>query len=1001
MLLCLWSGASSLSALDGAGNITLAHNGVTTYKIIVPAAASASETTAASELGRLLRQMTGASATSFPVVTEGTEGSTTKVLAVGRTNRLTTAFPGTDLSALGADAILLKTSGDALFLAGEGTRGTLYAVNTFLEEYCGVRWWTPFAETIPSQPSLSVSRPDLVYKPQFSYRDTASQVFEGTYMNTKINKSTEGLAERHRFAARCRNNGDNDIPAEWGGNITLVASDKCYRDFHHFISLSEFWATHPEWFSSGWIYGSQLCLSNEAMRQEFLKRAKIWVAATPGQNEFVIMHNDNGGYCTCAACAAIDAAEESHSGSQVRFMNWLAEELEAYRPGIRLVMDAYIYSTKAPKLTRPRANLGILLCAPIRSQRLEDDSVFLGQWAGWKPIAPRILIWDYTVNFGSLLLPHPNLKHLGPNIKTMAAQGATGVFSQGNWWNTISDCEELKVWVIAHMLWDPSRDPDVLIQDFVTGYYGAAAEPVQSYLDLICSRGALSAGNTESASSWLSLADMNEATGHLNNARVLAAGDAALVERIDRIRITLDLQWLLGFRKYRKEADLTGASFLGPESALKALSDFRAANLRFRSYFNCEQYGYGTMGSYLNDMEALTVLGGKPLPPPYDQVPAADIKEFQENRFALLDGNATIVDDPLASDGKAVKNTCNHTSWNIQIQQKTLGKLYNMAGLEGNWTCLFFVRADAKKNVGTAMRAGAYTFKTGGNIHLYQTVPIQGLASNAYTMVEVGPLNLGTDALTTDVWAAPVNNPTDMDAFYIDRVVFVREKPKLLTPAAVTSGPVIGTSATLSVLAESIRPAYAAAMTYTWSTIGTPPAAVTFSPNGTGAAKTTSATFTKAGTYQFQVLIADGSGGTVTSSVAVTVSQTLTAIVVTPDSATLAPGAGQAFSAIARDQFGDELNPPPTMNWTVVGEALGTIGHDGHYSATTTAGTTMISATSQGVSGSAAITITPAEVSLTVSNGNGENGCGLGAAIGCLLFALLACVHGRADRRRR
>ncbi len=47
-------------------------------------------------------------------------------------------------------------------------------------------------------------------------------------------------------------------------------------------------------------------------------------------------------------------------------------------------------------------------------------------------------------------------------------------------------------------------------------------------------------------------------------------------------------------------------------------------------------------------------------------------------------------------------------------------------------------------------------------------------------------------------------------------------------------------------------------LTYTWATTGTPPAAVTFSANGTNAAKNTTATFTKAGTYTFQVTSGPG-----------------------------------------------------------------------------------------------------------------------------------------------
>src|ERR1019366_6200631 len=60
-------------------------------------------------------------------------------------------------------------------------------------------------------------------------------------------------------------------------------------------------------------------------------------------------------------------------------------------------------------------------------------------------------------------------------------------------------------------------------------------------------------------------------------------------------------------------------------------------------------------------------------------------------------------------------------------------------------------------------------------------------------------------------------------------------------------------------------------LTYTWAITGTPPAAVTFSSNGTNSAKNTTATFTKAGTYSFQVTVTDVSAQTAVGTVNVTV----------------------------------------------------------------------------------------------------------------------------------
>src|SRR5207244_8347156 len=55
-------------------------------------------------------------------------------------------------------------------------------------------------------------------------------------------------------------------------------------------------------------------------------------------------------------------------------------------------------------------------------------------------------------------------------------------------------------------------------------------------------------------------------------------------------------------------------------------------------------------------------------------------------------------------------------------------------------------------------------------------------------------------------------------------------------------------------------------LTYTWA-VTAGPSGVTFSANGTNAAKSSTATFTQAGTYTFQVTVTDQDGLTVTSQV--------------------------------------------------------------------------------------------------------------------------------------
>jgi hypothetical protein len=92
----------------------------------------------------------------------------------------------------------------------------------------------------------------------------------------------------------------------------------------------------------------------------------------------------------------------------------------------------------------------------------------------------------------------------------------------------------------------------------------------------------------------------------------------------------------------------------------------------------------------------------------------------------------------------------------------------------------------------------------------------------------------------------------------------------------ITSGPsanpaaVTGTTTALSVVATDDNPE--ANLTYTWATTGTPPAAVAFSANGTNAAKNTTATSTKPGSYGFQVTVRDQQGATAVGTLSVSVS---------------------------------------------------------------------------------------------------------------------------------
>jgi hypothetical protein len=176
--------------------------------------------------------------------------------------------------------------------------------------------------------------------------------------------------------------------------------------------------------------------------------------------------------------------------------------------------------------------------------------------------------------------------------------------------------------------------------------------------------------------------------------------------------------------------------------------------------------------------------------------------------------------------------------------------------------------------------------------------------------------------------------------------------PTVARPASATPSPVTGRTTSLSVLGAD--DGGEANLRYIWASTG--PAPVTFSVNGTNAAKTATATFSRAGTYTFAVTITDAGGLRVTSSVNVSVNQTLTSISVTPGTARVTVLHTLQFTATALDQFGQALAAQPVFTWTLTGR--GTISSTGLYTAPRRAGGPYtITASAGGIHGTAQVTV--------------------------------------------
>jgi hypothetical protein len=544
--------------------IRLADGGRSDYVIVLPAAADPVERTAASELQSHLAQATGARLEIRP---EDQAPADRPQIVLGQAARVRKLLPALDIKALGPDGVVLKTVGRDLVLCGRPPRGTLYAVYTFLEDVVGCRWWTSQESFVPKKPTLLIPPQDTTYAPALWYREAYYRdAFDGV------------------FAARSKCNGDGErVPAEYGGHYRFAGF---VHTFYQLLPPKKYFAAHPEWYSE--IHGkrtadgAQLCLANDQMREELVRNAKARLRAEPGTNLISISQNDWAGRCECPRCRAAEKEEGSPSGPLLRMVNAAAAEIQRDFPDVLVETLAYQYTRQPPLVVRPRENVVVRLCSiecsfaePLAGKR---NAAFRNDIEAWSRIAPHLFIWDYTANFQQFILPHPNLRVLAPNIRFFVDHRTMGLFEEGDMACGVGDFARLRTWLLAHLMWDPRRDPRGLMRDFAEGYYGPAAPHLLAYLDYVHDAversGIYLRCYAPDTGAWLTPADMNRATQLFDRAQAAVAGDALLAARVRRERLPLDHAWLLRYDALRHSAQQSGAEFLGPKDPAAACTAF-------------------------------------------------------------------------------------------------------------------------------------------------------------------------------------------------------------------------------------------------------------------------------------------------------------------------------------------------------------------------------------------------------------------------------------------
>jgi hypothetical protein len=499
---------------------TIVNQGKSTYRIVLPQHATPVESKAADELRAYIRRISDA---VLPIVSDSAPGQRWE-FHIGRTRSALQLLSDVDTFTLQEDGFTIRTIGDHILILGGTRKGTLYGVYALLEDYLGCRMYSADAVDVPRRATISLPVLNTTQVPFIRHREVHY-----------LNAMDRAYSDWHKLHS------SSDREQDWGMWV---------HTFDRLVPAHEYYAAHPEYFSmlgNRRIPNGQLCLSQPDIFPVLTGALKDLMATKPEAHYWSVSQNDNFNECKCDSCSAQNARYGASSGTILAFVNRVARMF----PDKTISTLAYQYTRTAPSGIAPAPNVNIMLCSIEcnRSRPIASDpgsASFRKDIGDWGKLTENILMWDYVVQFRNLVSPFPNLRVLQPNIRLFVKNNIRMMFQQGCGAN-VGEFGELRTYLIAKLLWNPDRNVDSVMNDFLNGYYGAAGKLIRMYIDTM--HDALERSGRpldiygypyDAVASYLTPELIHEYTRIFDRAEDQVRNNRTLLERVKNARLPLE-----------------------------------------------------------------------------------------------------------------------------------------------------------------------------------------------------------------------------------------------------------------------------------------------------------------------------------------------------------------------------------------------------------------------------------------------------------------------------
>lgn len=445
--------------------------------IVTDEAPTPQESYAAERLKYYLDRITGR---DVPVITDSDEAE--YEISVGATDRSENDFS----SAADGSYTITSTETDVI-IHGAGNKGTINGVYAFLEKYCGCHWYEKDVIVTPESSALTVPAGiDEEYTPFFEYSETDTTSARDPEFSV-ANGLTGGIYKK--------------LTAEQGYAVEYLGGSS-HTLVNRYCKPSVYFDEHPEYFAlcDGVRTGTQLCLTNEDVKDTVTKEVLELLEEkhNPAATEQIlsITQADNGEYCRCESCAALDSTYGSPAGTMLAFVNEIAGRIKATGKYDNIVFDtfAYQYTRTAPTGIVPRDDVIVRLCSieccfghTLDDPKCDANTTFMQDLEDWSKICNRLYIWNYNLNCDESVNIYANFGTLQRNTQIFYEHNVKGIYQQGVFY--IAECDgefgEMKNYLLTKLMQNPYLDFEAEMLGYAQAVYGPGGKHIKEFIDII------------------------------------------------------------------------------------------------------------------------------------------------------------------------------------------------------------------------------------------------------------------------------------------------------------------------------------------------------------------------------------------------------------------------------------------------------------------------------------------------------------------------------------